>query len=77
MYSYVRIIPIAVTICDWIWESMYSSHLPYCSFGDPYRPQKLVYKFETFKDDKGILVEQYLKVSCLFVILDSIMSRES
>ena len=70
MYSYVRIITIAVAVCDWIWESMYSSHIQYCSFGDPYRPQKLVYKFETFKDDKGILVQQYLKVSCLFVILD-------
>ena len=52
----VTIIPIAVAICDWICESMHSSHIQYCSFGDPYRPQKLLYKFETFKDDKRILV---------------------
>ena len=70
MYSYVRIIPIAVAICDWISESIHSAHIQLCSFSDPYRPQKLVYKFETFKGDKRILIPQYLKVSCLFIILD-------
>ena len=55
---------------------MHSSHIQYCSFGDPYRPQKLLYKFETFKDDKRILVRQYLKVSCLFVILDRLYESQ-
>ena len=52
-------------ICDWIWENVNSSHIRFCSFGDPQKPQGMVYRFDTFRNDEGIVVLQSMKVSHL------------
>ena len=54
--------------CNWIWEN-HSSHIRVCSFGDLQKPQGVVYRLETFRDDKGIVVLQSLKVSHLISII--------
>ena len=50
---------------------MHSSHFRSCSFKDPEKPQEMVYGYETFRDDEGIVVLQSLKVSHLSVIPNS------
>ena len=57
-----------IYICDRIWENVHSSHIRFCSCGDPQKPQKIVYRFKTFQNDKGIVVLQSLKVSYLTFI---------
>ena len=47
---------------------MHNSHVRFCAFGDPQKPQGMVYRFEMFRDDKGIVILQSLKVSHLSVI---------
>ena len=55
-------------ICDWIWENVYSSHIRFCSFGDPQKSQGMVYRFETIRNNKRIVVLQSLNDSHLSVI---------
>ena len=63
IYIYMHMyIWICIYICDRIWENMHSSHIRFCSFGDSYKPQGMVYRYETLRDDKGIVVLQSLKV---------------
>ena len=59
---------ISMHICDWIWESVHSSHIRFCSFGDPQKSQGMVYGFETFRNDEEIVIIQSLKVSHLSII---------
>ena len=59
-----------IHICDWIWENVHSSHIRFCSFGDPQMSYRMVYRFETFRNDEGIVVLQFLKVSHLSVFLN-------
>ena len=69
---YVHISPIflwrVTYICDQVWENVHSSHIRFCSFRDPQKPQAMVLRFQTFRDDKVILVLQFLKVSHLSVL---------
>ena len=61
-------VSITSTICDWIWENVYSSHIRFCSFRDPQKSQGMVYRFETFRNNKRIVVLQSLNDSHLSVI---------
>ena len=61
-----------IGICDRIWENVHSSHIRFCSYKDPQKPQGIVYyRFETFRNDGGIVVIQSLKVSHLQCICQS------
>ena len=50
---------------------MHSSHIQFCAFGDPHKPHGMVYRFETFRNDKGIVVLQFRKVLHLSGISNS------
>ena len=59
---------VCVCVCDRIWENVYSSDIRFCSFEDTQKPLGMVYRHETLRDDKGIIVLQSLKVSHLSLI---------
>ena len=65
--------------CDRIWENLHSSHIQFCSFaafGDPYNPHGLVYRYQTFRDDRGISVLLTLKLSYTYVFQIDTMSHQ-
>ena len=43
-------------ICDWICENVHSSHIRFSAFEDSHNPLGMVYRFENFRNDKGIVV---------------------
>ena len=43
-------------------ENVHSSHIQFLPLRDPWKPQGMIYRFETFKDDKGMVVLHFLKV---------------
>ena len=68
MLHVMKGLPTQDYICDRIWENMHSSHIQFCSFGDSKKPQGMVFRYETFRNDKGIVVLQSVKVSHLSII---------
>ena len=54
--------------CDWIWEDAHSRPHPILLIWISLKPQGMVYRLQTFKDDKGIVVLQSLKISHVSII---------
>ena len=71
MDSMGKVKPQSMVICEMIWENIHSSHIWFCSFGNLcIKTQGMVYRFETLRDDKAIVILLSLKVLHLSVILD-------
>ena len=56
IYPYTIHACMQVYICSRIWENVHSSHIQLCSFGDPLKLHGMVYRFETFREDKGLSI---------------------
>ena len=58
-----------IIMCDCIWETYLVHTSDFAHLEIHKKPQGKVYRFETFRYDKRIVVLQSLNVSHLFVIL--------
>ena len=59
---------LVIILCYRMWEETCTAHTPNFAHLDIHKPQAMVYRLETFKDDKGIAVLQSLKISHVSII---------